>query len=49
VDLPTEGYKSITVSKEVYEKLSELAEKQHRSVPQQVGYLVENILKEVCR
>lgn len=43
--MPNEGYKSITVSEEVYKKLHELAEKEHRSVPYEVEYLVEKELK----
>jgi len=41
IDVPAEGYKSITVRREVYEELKSLAEKTHRSVPGLIEYLIE--------
>jgi len=41
IDVPIEGYKSITVRREVYEELKSLAERTHRSVPGLIEHLIE--------
>jgi predicted CopG family antitoxin len=38
--MPKEGYKSITVSEEVYDLLQKKAEKDHRSVPETIEHLI---------
>lgn len=44
--MPVEGYKSITVPAEVYRKLSDLAEKTHRTIPKTVEMLVYSHCEE---
>jgi len=44
--MPAEGYKSITVSREVYEELKDLAVKTHRSIPKLIEHLIEKIKKK---
>ena len=39
--MPVEGFKTITVSQEVYDKIENFAEKTHRSVPKAVEFLME--------
>jgi predicted CopG family antitoxin len=39
--LPKEGFTSITISEETYEKLKKFAEETHRSIPQAIEYLIE--------
>jgi hypothetical protein len=39
--MPVEGFKSITVSEEVFDKLQKLAEKNHRTVPGTIQHLLE--------
>ncbi|RJS93669.1 hypothetical protein CW705_01455 [Candidatus Bathyarchaeota archaeon] len=41
IDVPIEGYKSITIRREVYEELKSLAERTHRSVPGLIEHLIE--------
>jgi len=43
--LPREGYKTITVSEEVYEKLDKMAKESFRTVPQYIEYLLQKILE----
>ena len=40
IEVPTEGYKTITVSREVYDKLKNLAEGTYRSVPKLIEHLI---------
>jgi len=39
--LPREGFKSITISEDVYEKLEKLAKETFRTVPAVIEYLLE--------
>lgn len=45
--MPVEGWKSITVSEDLYKKLDVLSTRTHRSIPQTIEYLLENGKKEV--
>lgn len=40
--MPVEGFKSITVSEETFNTLHALAEKNHRTVPGTIEFLLEN-------
>jgi len=41
IDVPIEGYKTITVRREVYEELKNLAERTHRSVSKLIEHLIQ--------
>jgi predicted CopG family antitoxin len=40
--MPEEGFKTITVSEQVYIQLQELAEKNSRSIPKEIEHLLKN-------
>ena len=44
--MPVEGFKSVTVSEVTYEKLEELASKNHRSIAQTIEHLLEKVKAE---
>jgi predicted CopG family antitoxin len=44
--MPVEGFKSITVNEATYEKLEEIANKNHRSIAQTIEHLLENCKQE---
>jgi len=39
--VPVEGYKTITISEQVFSELERLAKETHRSIPKLIEYLVE--------
>lgn len=39
--MPEEGFKTITVSEQVYIELQELAEKNSRSIPKEIEHLLK--------
>lgn len=45
--MPAEGFKSITVSEDLYKKLNTRADKEHRTVPGLIEHLLANS-KEVA-
>ena len=47
--MPRDEFKTVTVSEELYKKLSELADKEHRSISKQVAHLVEKELKQKAK
>jgi predicted CopG family antitoxin len=44
--MPEEGFKTITISEETFNKLTKMAEDNHRSVPKQIEFLIDNSKKE---
>lgn len=40
--MPKEGFKSVTVSEELYKKLEKIAKKTFRTVPSVIEYLLKN-------
>ena len=44
--MPAEGFKSITISEQVYIKLEKFAEKTKRSIPKAIEFLLEQHNKE---
>jgi predicted CopG family antitoxin len=46
--VPRDGFKSVTVSEDVYEKLQKLAEENHRSIPETIEHLVDPECRKVA-
>lgn len=44
--MPEEGFKTITVSEQIYNELQQLAEKNSRSIPKQIEHLLKNRKQE---
>jgi predicted transcriptional regulator len=40
--VPVEGFETITVSSDLYQRLQEVAEKTQRSIPKVIEYLLKN-------